>query len=64
MTTRREYYQQMATWPVITPGSLYPGRNMHILFRHDDWCAKVNRKGECNCNPDISCHLEPEDYAG
>jgi hypothetical protein len=20
---------------------------------HDDWCDKINRKGSCNCRPDV-----------
>ena len=24
-----------------------------IQIRHDDWCAFLNGKGECNCDPDV-----------
>jgi hypothetical protein len=23
---------------------------------HDDWCAFLNSKGECDCDPDIEIH--------
>jgi len=26
---------------------------MHASVAHDDWCAFLNNRGECNCEPDI-----------
>jgi hypothetical protein len=28
---------------------------------HDDWCDLLNRKGPCNCNPDVSNARVPEE---
>jgi len=25
-----------------------------VFFAHDDWCNFLNRRGECNCNPDMT----------
>ena len=24
---------------------------MHVTVAHDDWCALINGRGPCNCNP-------------
>ena len=29
----------------------------HLKVLHEDWCALLAGKGECNCNPDV-------EYAG
>jgi hypothetical protein len=26
----------------------------HMFVQHDDWCDFLNRRGECNCSPDIA----------
>lgn len=26
---------------------------------HDDWCRMLNRKGDCNCNPEFSFKPHP-----
>ncbi len=25
----------------------------HVVVRHDDWCALLNGRGECNCRPEV-----------
>ena len=37
--------------------------NVQIL--HDDWCRKLQGKGECNCDPDIKWYPAetPEEFA-
>lgn len=32
----------------ITPGAMHA-----IEVAHDDWCALINNRGPCNCDPDI-----------
>jgi hypothetical protein len=50
------YIRHLPTVPLsetFEPGGVY-----HIVYHHDDWCAFCSGK-ECNCNPDISSHIEP-----
>ena len=35
---------------------LTPGLH-HIIIRHDDWCDLLNRRGPCNCDPDVDLRL-------
>lgn len=32
----------------------YPPDLYAVVVAHDDWCAYLNRKEECNCDPDIT----------
>ena len=41
-------------WPdVLRIGmSAKPGTVNHVTVMHDDWCALLNKRGACNCNPE------------
>ena len=30
-----------------------PGTFTEVWIVHDDWCALLNRRGTCNCEPEI-----------
>jgi len=34
-------------------GAIKPGEARVVRVMHDDWCALLKGKGQCNCNPDI-----------
>ncbi len=52
--------------PEISPAealslSRRPGLT-HVVMRHDSWCRVLTEGGgvgNCNCNPQISYHVEP-----
>jgi hypothetical protein len=31
-----------------------PGKLTHVFVQHDEWCALLKGRGDCNCNPDVS----------
>ncbi len=41
-----------------TNTNLQPGRIYHITVRHDGWCNQLNRRGPCNCNPEVDDPVE------
>jgi hypothetical protein len=41
------------------PDEIEKGRLYHMVCFHDDWCAIYSDK-ECNCDPIIKLHVEPE----
>jgi len=53
--------KRIMQWPELPPGEYPPGRVAHLVVQHDDWCALLNEKGECNCNPTITRHLQPKE---
>jgi hypothetical protein len=50
---------------MLPPGDtpLLPGRVVHMVVRHDDWCRTLNggTGADCNCQPLVSHHLQPKD---
>lgn len=28
-------------------------QDFHLHVRHDDWCARLQGRGPCNCDPDL-----------
>jgi hypothetical protein len=42
---------------------LIPGRVVHVMVSHDDWCKtmKTGNGYDCTSNPNISYHLQPKD---
>jgi hypothetical protein len=51
------YVQHLPQVPLDAP--LERGRVHHLVCFHDDWCAFYEGK-DCNCNPIITRHAEPE----
>lgn len=37
----------------VEAGGIKPGSMQRIEVQHDNWCALLNGKGACNCNPNI-----------
>jgi hypothetical protein len=35
------------------PAVYEPDTVINWLVRHDDWCNLLNRRGMCNCDPDV-----------
>jgi hypothetical protein len=38
---------------VATSAELKPGTVQHVNVSHDSWCDLRNRRGACNCQPDV-----------
>jgi len=55
-----EYIRHLPQVPVDAP--LERGRVYHTVIQHDDWCRfyETENFADCNCNPIISRHVEPE----
>jgi len=51
------YVKHLPSIPIDAP--LERGRVYHTVVQHDEWCTFYDNK-ECNCNPIISRHVEPE----
>jgi hypothetical protein len=53
--------KQIQQWPLLPNGEASPpGRVTHMIVQHDDWCRLLRGKGDCNCNPDITRHVQPK----
>lgn len=52
-----DYVAHLPRVPLNEP--LERGRVYHMVVAHDDWCAFYGG-GECNCNPEITQHIEPK----
>ena len=53
---RRANYQPAvlrAAERAMADGSIRPGQVYVLPVRHDGWCALLNNKGGCNCNPQV-----------
>ena len=52
--------RHMPEVPVDAP--LQRDRVYHTVIQHDDWCRfyQTENLADCNCNPIISRHIEPE----
>ena len=44
---------------VALDAPLERGRLYHTVVHHDEWCAFYDDK-DCNCDPNISRHVEPK----
>ena len=55
--------KQIAQWPMVPKGEVVPGRVVHQIVRHDEWCKtlKTGRCRDCNCDPEVTQHLQPRD---
>jgi hypothetical protein len=53
----REYVRHLPRQKLDAP--LEPGKVYHVVMLHDDWCA-IHAGGECNCDPDVIRHAEPD----
>ncbi len=51
-------------WGIVIATRLEPGKVSHTVFYHDDWCAQLNGKGTCNCEPDIEFDADPSTIYG
>jgi hypothetical protein len=53
-----DYIRHLPSVPIDAP--LERGRLYHIVMHHDEWCAIYDGKGQCNCNPIVTRHIEPK----
>ena len=43
---------------LMTSGVVERGKLYDIQIQHDDWCALLDGRGPCNCDPDIKLRGE------
>lgn len=48
MTDWREQLAQHLQAKTVKSGTV-----SHSVVRHDSWCALLNSRGDCTCNPDV-----------
>jgi hypothetical protein len=55
-----QYIRHMPQVSIDVP--LERGRVYHTVIQHDDWCRfyETENLADCNCNPILSRHVEPE----
>ena len=52
-----DYVRHLPQVPLDAP--IERGRIHHLVVHHDEWCAVYDGK-DCNCDPNVSRHVEPE----
>jgi hypothetical protein len=50
------YWQRILA--LAAQGAFAPGTVRIVHVRHDHWCALLNRRGPCDCNPDLEMGLD------
>jgi len=38
---------------IYQSGQVKAGSMSNVMIRHDDWCDRLNGRGECNCDPEV-----------